>query len=780
MKISSINIENSFTRFSDGQIITIPNNKETNCVFIYGKNGSGKSSISKLFALNNKCIEGKDYIDNILQLKAKQASKELSVKVYYDNETSTIFKANSIDNPVKIPVFNQDYIDAKITYQEDFKNNRFRETNLNYSVELESKTKYLEKLREGKVEQKKKEELEEKIKQKIKDNIEIIKKDTSTKDSNKNYAMFTLENLKRIDIQKLPNIKELNDKRLEHIKYIQSLKDLNDSNKIYFNIEFFNLYSTIENDINTINKSLTFSEDEAKTAASRLILDNIDEELKKWKLAGVSHIKNDECPFCGANIKENELVNKYKDYVNSKINKMKIYLTNEITKFQSYKNNIETNLDSYKTKAQYLDTIFKTALCPELDSLKNKTLTLLEQILNVLSKKSSDEYLFVDSSTTIENINISELVNIKSIYDSLILKINDINKKVDSSTNDKTKRNDDYFKNIALFLTYDSIKSEINLLIDFESKIKQIVEDLKPLKSNYEKELREKNILLNKMNAILDDFNINNYRVDEEFDLCLNGEKVSFNADKLLSNGEKSIIAFSLFIAELELYYSENDKQIIFIDDPISSVDYPNLYGIYNYINNLIEDNLDSQFFIFSHNTVFMNLFKFDYPNKKATYFKMIEINGKTKIINDNENLDSIYLEKLKEIFKVYKTGVITNSQKLYIHNYCRYVLETISRFEYPINDNESASSRYYLKKIISNIENKISDYEISKVALQSLMKIVNKGSHATIDEVHDGEHFEDNHYIDSCKAIIKFIKKDYNGQFELLSNDYDKMNQLN
>lgn len=142
--------------------------------------------------------------------------------------------------------------------------------------------------------------------------------------------------------------------------------------------------------------------------------------------------------------------------------------------------------------------------------------------------------------------------------------------------------------------------------------------------------------------------------------------------------------------------------------------------------------------------------------------------------------LTQIYLEKLKEIFKVYKTGIITNSQKLYIHNYCRYVLETISRFEYPINDNESSSSKYYLNKIISNIENHISDYEISKVSLQSLMKIVNKGSHATIDEVHDSEHFEDNHYIDSCTAIIKFIKKDYNGQYELLSSDYDRMNQLN
>lgn len=780
MKISSINIESSFTKFLDSQEILIPNNKQTNSVFIYGKNGSGKSSISKLFTLNNKCIDGKEYSEDILQLKTKKSTKELNVKVNYDNGSSTVYTTNNITNPIRIPTFNQDYIDSKITYQVDFKNNKFKENNLNYGVELESKTKYFEKIKEVKIEQRKKEELEQKIQQKIKESIENIKKDTATKDNNKNYALFTLEKLKLIDIKELPDIKELNNKRLEHIKYIQSLKDLNDSNKIHLNIDFLNQNSSLEQDINNINRSLTFSEDEAKTSASRQVLDNISDELKNWRLVGVSHIKDDECPFCGANIKENELVNMYKDYVNSKISKMKSYLTNEKNKFEVYKHNMESSLEISKTKAQYLDSIFKTAIYSELDVIKNKLNTFFDEILNALSQKSLDQYLFVDSSKTIKNIDVNEIKSIKSTYDLLLEKINDINKKIDSSTSDKTKRNDDYFKSVALFLTYDSIKDEIGYVINSEIKIKQFIEELKPLKEEYENELREKNILLKKMNEILDDFNISNYRIDEEFDLCLNGEKVSFCVDKLLSNGEKSVIAFSLFISELELYYSENEKNIIFIDDPISSVDYPNLYGIYNYINNLIEDNPTSQFIISSHNTLFMNLFKFDYPNKKASYFKMTEINGKTKMIIDNENLDSIYLEKLKEIFKVYKTGIITNSQKLYIHNYCRYVLETISRFEYPINDNESSSSKYYLNKIISNIENHISDYEISKVSLQSLMKIVNKGSHATIDEVHDSEHFEDNHYIDSCTAIIKFIKKDYNGQYELLSSDYDRMNQLN
>ena len=219
MKISKINIENSFTKFIDEQEIIIPNNKETNCVFIYGKNGSGKSSISKLFVLSNKCIDKEEYADDILQLKTKKSIKELDVKVYYDNGNTTNFKANNIINPVRIPVFNQNYIDTKITYQEDFKSNKFKENNVNYGVELESKTKYFEKLKIVKMEQKTKEELEEKINQKISSSMEEIKKDTTTKDSNKNYAMFTLEKLKLI--QEIPDIQELNAKRLEHIKYIQ-------------------------------------------------------------------------------------------------------------------------------------------------------------------------------------------------------------------------------------------------------------------------------------------------------------------------------------------------------------------------------------------------------------------------------------------------------------------------------------------------------------------------------------------------------------------------------
>lgn len=95
--------------------------------------------------------------------------------------------------------------------------------------------------------------------------------------------MFTTERLKSINPQGKEVIDDLNKKRLEHIKYIQSLKDLNDSNKIHLNIGFLD-FPSIEQDIINVNKSLIFNEDETKIKAACEILDNLSEEFKKWKL----------------------------------------------------------------------------------------------------------------------------------------------------------------------------------------------------------------------------------------------------------------------------------------------------------------------------------------------------------------------------------------------------------------------------------------------------------------------------------------------------------------
>ena len=65
MKIASINIESSFTKFKDRTSMEIPNNKETNSVFTNGSNGSGKSSLSKLFYISNQLLDKEDCTENL-------------------------------------------------------------------------------------------------------------------------------------------------------------------------------------------------------------------------------------------------------------------------------------------------------------------------------------------------------------------------------------------------------------------------------------------------------------------------------------------------------------------------------------------------------------------------------------------------------------------------------------------------------------------------------------------------------------------------------------------
>lgn len=129
----------------------------------------------------------------------------------------------------------------------------------------------------------------------------------------------------------------------------------------------------------------------------------------------------------------------------------------------------------------------------------------------------------------------------------------------------------------------------------------------------------------------------------------------------------------------------------------------------------------------------------------------------------------------MKEIYNIATTNKINSKQKLYIHNYCRYVVETLSRFEFPNYKKESSSSDFYIKKLKEQIKQNPESLNVSNNGLDILNNIINKGSHATIEIVHDNEYFDDIHYVKCCKTIIEIIKTKFKGQFEFLSFDKTK-----
>lgn len=90
------------------------------------------------------------------------------------------------------------------------------------------------------------------------------------------------------------------------------------------------------------------------------------------------------------------------------------------------------------------------------------------------------------------------------------------------------------------------------------------------------------------------------------FEIVRNGKKAHH-----LSVGECSLIAFCYFMAKLEDIETKGSKPIIWIDDPISSLDSNHIFFLYSLINSEIVAKQDyEQLFISTHNLDFLKYLK--------------------------------------------------------------------------------------------------------------------------------------------------------------------------
>ncbi|MDO8310586.1 MAG: AAA family ATPase [Sideroxyarcus sp.] len=186
-----------------------------------------------------------------------------------------------------------------------------------------------------------------------------------------------------------------------------------------------------------------------------------------------------------------------------------------------------------------------------------------------------------------------------------------------------------------------------------------------------------------------------------------------------LSEGECSLIAFCYFIAKLEEPDSKGKELIIYVDDPISSLDGNHIFFMFSLIESLIakpDKNPDGsnayrykQLFISTHNLDFLKYLKrLTIPRKKIPAGE-----GKTKSIGDNEHFmvernggsSSIMLmpDYLKnyitefnylfhQIYKCRNQDLAKDTHEPYygFGNNLRKFLEAFLFFKYPHHDDES------------------------------------------------------------------------------------------
>lgn len=192
----------------------------------------------------------------------------------------------------------------------------------------------------------------------------------------------------------------------------------------------------------------------------------------------------------------------------------------------------------------------------------------------------------------------------------------------------------------------------------------------------------------------------------------LRGSEPAYN----MSEGECSLVAFCYFIARLEDIETKGKDLIVYIDDPVSSLDSNHIFFVYSLIESVIAKptkNSDGsksfhykQLFISTHNLDFFKyLIRLPRPNKQGgTQFFLVEkIAGKSTIRLMPKYLKDYQTEFHYLFHQIYRCkdsrGADENHDVFYnFGNNLRKFLEALLFYKYPYKDDKDGASERLMK----------------------------------------------------------------------------------
>ena len=748
---------------------------------IYGRNYSGKTTLSRVF----KCIEDKslhtDYenpeflflLDNGTKIQSNFISScDLDVYVYntdfvkknlnwLHNEDGSIEPFTILgDNNNQIEIRIKEIIDKLGDNPED-EGKEIYNKGLLFSFKDADKdyitSSYLNKKLNDELEKKLKDKANQSIKQNsiyqnVNYNIRNIKKDIQTikQDSIQNLDNDTIEEYTKLikeDIK--PDIKTLPEQKPNFEKYFQEVKEI-------------------------LNKKIKPS-----NPIQDLLNDNL---LQEWVWRGREYHENkrDNCAFCGNPINE-QLWNKLDKHFSKESEELRQEIMQKITKLESRKNELNNfiifNKEDFYTTSQ---SAIKNLL-DEWDKLKLIYSDNIEQLINKLNLRLND--IFKDFDLEVIN-DISN--DILKLIKKLNILIEDNNLKTKTLNHDKTEAREKlrlneilhFLENINYNKKLDNIKKleeetkKLKIERDnIDSSIKQYQEDIRKLQTELIDESKGAELVNNYLEQFFGHNGVKLIALDEgsgvKYKIVRNGQKA-----KNLSEGECSLISFCYFIAKIKDKLDDTIHQnnlILYIDDPISSLDNNHIFFIFSLIETIItKPKKFKQLFISTHNLDFLKYIKRLTSNKDELNHFIIEMEQKQ---NNKKSILKLMPKHLKdfttefnylfnEIYKLYKN---VNGNK------AKQIENTYNQF-YNIPNNIRKFLEYYLfykyPNSITPLDNltKLFDNNIPTL----LNRVINEYSHLTF--IDRGWSPMDVAEIEKCaKIIIEKIKEKDEEQFNAL-----------
>lgn len=379
-------------------------------------------------------------------------------------------------------------------------------------------------------------------------------------------------------------------------------------------------------DFKTINskaKSLVTKRISSSDKIEQLVKDSI---LNRWVKEGrqIHKDKLEKCSFCG-----NEISDERWQELDSHFDEESEKLEKEIS---SLIGEVEIVIQNIEKQIQVDKNVFYSKYHSDLDRLiairqkiiDNIKLELTRVKTNLQGRK--DDLLNPKSYTDL--IDTSERLEwCWTIFESFRIRANNYsnsigNEQIEAKKLLRLREVSDFAKAIQYSTVVTQIQG-LKMSSDLELQKKQAVEQKI---QNQITQIEDKERLMKdeekgalKVNEYLNNFFGHDFLTLQALEDAdqLGGKKIRFeivrNTKKAhhLSEGECSLIAFCYFMAKLEDIETKGSKPIIWIDDPISSLDSNHIFFVYSLINSEIVTKQEfEQLFISTHNLDFLKYLK--------------------------------------------------------------------------------------------------------------------------------------------------------------------------
>ncbi|KGD08640.1 ATP-binding protein [Burkholderia pseudomallei] len=683
---------------------------------IYGRNYSGKTTLSRII----RSLETGS-------TSPRYASPSFSITISGAVVTNNNIPAQGHD----IRVYNKDFVDEHLAFLRDeqghispfavlgSKNKEIEveidkledelgsvenKTGLRHSYQ-EKKKEHADKKKAAKDAQ---DELDKKIFDKANKNPTGIKHNSLYKDAN--YDVRKLKSdIKTVQDKKIAPLDDAD--RSSKVKLLSEVALPDIEKRLSFNSS---LPALVKSTVELITKKIKPS-----APIQELLNDAI---LQNWVKSGIPlhEATRETCGFCGSPLPA-DLWKRLGDHFNQESQDLEKDLDSVLTKISNEKTRIK-NVVTVERKNFYSanQATFDNLKADLEDSINNyeKSLQSLEDELNARKKD-----IFTERSAIDAQDNTAAISKNVSLINELIERNNKITTSLEEDQ--KIARNELRLSEISQFTVDIDLAGEEKKIKALEDQITKAKEELDAVEAEGKKrvdrvkelrtQLRDEKRGAEQVNQHLGHFlghgglslsaveeaNTATYRFQ-----ILRGDQVAYN----LSEGECSLVAFCYFLAKLEDIETKGKKLIIYIDDPISSLDSNHIFFVFslieNYITKPIEDAngktiLDGngkptyryeQLFISTHNLEFLKYLKrLTKPAKDSESF-LITRKQSSSAIGLMPTYLRNYITELNYLFgEIYCCSDANNSNSHYhsfynFGNNLRKFLEAFLFFKYPFS----------------------------------------------------------------------------------------------